>query len=129
MAKKVGYEVTATKPVCVDFPDGRVVSFRPGTRFEAHPTNASVRRLVKVQSVRTLGPFDAIPALPVKLGAPRQVTKVLNARDKVAQARKKALAKLAASKARPAPQKLDPIDLGALTQPSALDEPPADNQG
>lgn len=117
MAKHVGFEVTARKPVCVDFPDGRVVSFRPGMRFKAHPTNASVRRLIKVREIRQLGPYEAVPSLPVKLGAPREVQNVLKAREQVAAARKAALTKLKATKAAPLEEKV--LDLGSVNQPTS----------
>jgi hypothetical protein len=105
MAKKVGYEVIARRPVCVDFRDGRVVSFRPGQRFEAERTNSSVMRLERVKDVRRLGPMEAVPPLPVKLGAPRRVQAVLKARAQVAAARKAALARFEAS--RQAPPKIE----------------------
>ena len=101
MAKKVGFEVITQRPVCVDFRDGRVVSFRPGQRFEASKTNLSVMRLVRNKEVRILGPYERVPALPVKLGAPRAVRNVLKAREQVAAAKKAAQAKLAASKKAP----------------------------
>ena len=105
MAKQVGYEVTAQRPVCVDFPDGRSVSFRPGMRFTAHPANASVTRLLRVREIRPLGAREAVPALPVKLGASPKVQKILNTRAQIAQARRvaeaKAKAKARASSAPP----------------------------
>ena len=115
MAKKVGYEVTAQKPVCVDFPDGRVVSFRPGTRFEAHPTNASVRRLLRVREIRQLGAMERVPPLPVKLGAPKSVRDVLTARSQLARAKKLAQARLMAS--RKSGSTREHVDLGALNRP------------
>ena len=117
MAKKTGYEVTAQKPVCVDFPDGRVVSFRPGTRFEAHPTNASVRRLLRVREIRVLSPMEKVPVLPVKLGAPKKVRAILESRNKLARAKQLAQAKLRASrKSGPA---VETVDLGALNRPKS----------
>ena len=101
MAKKVGYEVIAQRPVCVDFLDGRVVSFRPGQRFEATKTNQTVNRLVRTRDLRVLEPFETIPALPVKLGAPRRVQDVLKARAEVEQARLAAQAKQIASRLAP----------------------------
>ena len=90
MAKQVGYEVTAMRPVCVDFPDGRVVSFRPGMRFIAHPANSSVIRLLRIRDVRQLSALDNVPVLPVKLGAPHKIQNILKTRAEVAQARRKA---------------------------------------
>ena len=105
MAKQVGFEVIAQRPVCVDFRDGRSVSFRPGQRFTATKTNTSVMRLVRTREIRALGPFEPVPALPIKLGAPRRVQNVLKARAQVEQAKKAAQAKLAAS--RQAPPKIE----------------------
>lgn len=121
MAKKVGYEVTALKAVCVDFPDGRVVSFQPGTRFTAHPTNTSVRRLARSNEIRKLGPYEAVPPLPVKLGAPHKVQNVLLARKQVEQARKAAEAK--AKRLAAQPQQPTNVNLGALHQPRTLSDP------
>jgi len=109
MAKKIGLEVVSTKPVCVDFLDGRTVSFRPGQRFEAEVTNSSVMRLLRTREVRKLSAFEAIPSMPVKLGAPKRVQNVLKARAKVESAKRAAAAKLATSKA--APPSIEEIDL------------------
>ncbi|MDX1486858.1 MAG: hypothetical protein R3268_01560 [Acidiferrobacterales bacterium] len=118
MAKMVGYEVTGVKPVCVDFPDGRAVSFRPGMRFTAHPTNASVRRLERVRQVRRLGAYEKVPELPVKLGAPKEVRSVLETRKKMAAARRLAETKRTAErKVAKTPDKMEPIDLSALNKP------------
>lgn len=105
MAKKIGYEVIAQRPVCVDFRDGRVVSFRPGQRFEVERTNATALRLERNKDVRRLGPREVIPTLPVKLGAPRNVQAVLAARSQVETAKKAALARFEAS--RQAPPKIE----------------------
>jgi len=116
MAKITGYEVTATRPVSVDFPDGRAVSFRPGMRFTAHPTNVSVRRLLSTQDVRQLGPHEAVPPLPVKLGASRELQAVLKSRAEVATAQKAAAAKTAASKT--APPTVETVNLGSTKKKS-----------
>lgn len=115
MAKMTGYEVVAQKPVCVDFPDGRAVSFPPGTRFEAHPTNSAVRRLLRIRDIRQLGPMERVPALPVKLGSTKEVRSVLKARQQVAEARR--LAELKAKRAAAAKQQPEAVDLSALNQP------------
>lgn len=137
MAKLAGFEVTGVKPVCIDFPDGRVVSFRPGMRFQAHPTNASVRRLMSVREVRALGPFEPVPALPVKLGAPKSVRNTLETRKKLAAARRLAEQRLKKQKQRApkatTPDQMKPVDLSALNQPkrkqksSLADDLSADN--
>ena len=115
MAKITGYEVTARRAVCIDFSDGRAVSFRPGMRFEAHPTNASVRRLLSVREIRQLGPLERVPPLPPKLGAPKRVTNILKARREMKQAKKLAEAKLKAS--RGGASAPETVDLGALNRP------------
>ena len=99
--KKVGYEVTARKPVCVDFADGRSISYRPGMRFKATPSNSSVVRLLRVREVRKLAANEPVPALPIKLGTPRKNRAIMQARKEIEQAKRQALAKLAASKAAP----------------------------
>ena len=118
MAKQVGYEVTAMRPVCVDFPDGRAVSFRPGMRFTAHPSNSSVVRLLRVREIRPLGAREAVPALPVKLGAPHKVQKILNTRAQVATARRLAEAK-AKAKARSVSAPPTVVNLAAPLKKSA----------
>ena len=103
--KQFGFEVVATKPVCVDFRDGRAVSFRPGQRFTAALTNPSIQRLLRVQEIRQLGDREAVPPLPPKLGAPQRVQNIMTARAEVQEARRLAEAKLAAS--RKAPPKIE----------------------
>jgi len=99
--KKHGYEVTGTRPVCVDFPDGRAVSYRPGMRFRASPHNASVRRLVRTKAVRQLGPHEPVPVQVVKLGTPHKEAQILATRKKIAAAKNLAQMKLEASKKAP----------------------------
>lgn len=92
--KKVGFEVGARRAVCVDFPDGRVVSFPPGTRFEADPSNPSIVRLLRVGEIRRLDPREPLPPLPPTLGAPLHVRNAVKARADIAatkQARKAAV--------------------------------------
>ena len=115
MAKMTGYEVIAQKPVCVDFPDGRAVSFPPGMRFEAHPTNSAVRRLLKIRDIRQLGPMERVPQLPVKLGATKDVRSILKSRRDMAEARR--LAELKAKRSASAKQEPEAVDLSALNQP------------
>lgn len=104
MASVVAYEVIAPRPVCVDFEDGRVVSFTPGMRFRSHPTNKSVRRLVKVQELRQLSPYEAVPALPIQLGASHRVRNILENRKRLEDKKKVRPAKAV-------------IDLGSLHKP------------
>jgi len=113
MAKKIGYEVTGTKPVCVDFLDGRSISFRPGQRFEAAVTNTSVQRLVRVHEVRKLNANEVIPPLPPKLGASRRVQNIMQHRADVEAAKLAARAKAIASK-KALPQPEPEVDLGSL---------------
>lgn len=127
MAKLAGYEVTGSKPVCVDFSDGRTVSFRPGMRFHAHPTNASVRRLLRVREVRELGPYEAVPALPVKLGASMSVRNTLETRQKMAQARRRAQLMRNVAKKATTPDRMEPVDLSALNQPKRKESSRADD--
>lgn len=101
MAKQVGYEVTAQRPVCVDFRDGRVVSFRPGARFEAEVSNASVQRLLRNKDVRVLSATESVPVSSVKLGAPPRLREVVKVRSELEKARQAAIARLAASKEAP----------------------------
>lgn len=101
MAKQVGYEVTAQRPVCVDFRDGRSVSFRPGQRFEAEVSNVSVQRLLRNKDVRVLSASEAVPATPVKIGALPRVQAVVKVRNEVEKARQAAIARLAATKEAP----------------------------
>lgn len=101
MAKHVGYEVTGSRPVCVDYQDGRTVSYRPGQRFEAAASNVSVQRLLRVKEVRVLGANELVPALPVMLGAPRRVQEVVRAREELAAAQQAAVAKMAQSRRAP----------------------------
>ncbi len=121
MAKQAGYEVTAQRPVCVDFPDGRAVSFRPGMRFTAHASNASVARLVRIREVRLLGANEGVPALPVKLGAPLKVQNILKTRAQVANARRIAEAK-AQSRARAVSAPPPAVNLAAPIKKSAPSE-------
>lgn len=123
MAKKVGFEVVSTKPVCVDFRDGRSISFRPGQRFEATVTNSSVARLLRTRSVRKLGPFEQVPPTPVKLGAPKRVQNILRRRAEIEKARKAAIAKMESSKkAPPTPEPI--IDLASPIKKMAFKPKP-----
>jgi hypothetical protein len=101
MAKQVGYEVVAQRPVCVDFRDGRVVSFRPGHRFEAEVSNVSVQRLLRNKDVRVLSASEAVPATPIKIGTPPRLQELQKVRAEVEKARLASIARLAASKAAP----------------------------
>jgi hypothetical protein len=117
--KKVGYEVTARRPVCVDFEDGRSISFRPGMRFKAIPSNPAVVRLLRVREIRKLAPYEPVPVPAIKLGLPHKQKAILQARQKIEQAKREAQAKMAASKAAPPkieeakpvpPKKIQPKD-------------------
>jgi hypothetical protein len=128
MAKQVGYEVTAQRPVCVDFRDGRVVSYRPGSRFEAEVSNVSVQRLLRNKDVRVLSAMESVPVTAVKLGAPPREQAVVKVRNEVERARQDAIARLAASqnappvievaKPAPAPMKKKPKKPESLTDVS-----------
>jgi hypothetical protein len=99
--RKAGYEVIATRPVCVDFRDGRSISFRPGMRFESIPSNPAVVRLLRVGEIRKLGTMERVPPLPVGFGAPRKKQAIMSARREVEAARIAAEQKMRASKAAP----------------------------
>jgi len=105
--KKQGYEVVAQKPVCVDFSDGRAISFRPGHRFEADVHNTSVQRLLKVGEIRALSPREMVPVMPVTLGRAPAEAQILKTRASLAEQKRvsdalaEASAKMAASKAAP----------------------------
>jgi len=105
MAKRIGFEVVATRPVCVDYRDGRAISYRPGHRFEATMLNSSVQRLLRGGEIRKLGPFERVPPMPVGLGKPKRVQSIMKARAEVAQAKRAATARLEAS--RKAPPKIE----------------------
>lgn len=70
--KKQGYVVTSRHPVCIDFPDGRAVNYPRGSRFVAHPLNASVQRALRRNDLRLVGANEP-PVKEVKLGLPPKV--------------------------------------------------------
>jgi hypothetical protein len=92
--KKVGYEVTARRPVCVDFEDGRSISFRPGMRFKAIPSNPAVVRLLRVREIRKLAPYEPVPVPAIKLGLPHKQKAILQARQKIEQLVRRLLPRL-----------------------------------
>ena len=46
------YQVVSRSAVTVEFPDGNAVSYPPGFSFQAQPGNASLMRLMRINSVR-----------------------------------------------------------------------------
>jgi len=88
--KKQGYQVTSRHPICIDFPDGRAVNYPRGERFVAHPMNASVRRALRRNDLRVVGPMEA-PVKEVKLGmAPGRESRLKFNQDKRLQDRARA---------------------------------------
>lgn len=64
---KTGYQVISMTAVCVDFDDGRSVSFPKGATFYADSNNAQVRRLVRNNDIRELSRGEQAPK-PVVVG-------------------------------------------------------------
>ncbi len=77
MKRDQTYQVVSRAAVTVEFPNGNVVSYPAGFMFKAHPTNASVARLVRQNMIRMVTPREvpnfaiddksmlkAIPAVP-----------------------------------------------------------------
>jgi hypothetical protein len=65
---KTGYQVISMSAVCVDFDDGRSVSFPKGDSFFADSNNTQVRRLLRTGSIRVLtaqerAPKEIVPGL------------------------------------------------------------------
>lgn len=120
MAKLVGYEVIARKPVCVDFPDGRVVSYKPGMRFTAHATNTSVRRLVSIRELRELGSFETMPVTPAYLGEPKDVRSILEAKQKLNELKRQAEVRRARESKITSPKDMEPVDLSAINRPRRI---------
>ena len=99
--KKQGYEVTGRRPVCVDFQDKRSVSFAPGMRFEAHPSNPGVVRGLRARVLRKLGLREVVPPQVVKLGVSPRLRRKLAAQAQIDAARASAQAKMRVSKDAP----------------------------
>lgn len=99
--KKQGYEVIGRRPVSIDFKDKRTVSYRPGMRFQAHPSNQCVVRLLRANEIRQLGPREVVPPQRVVLGAAPRLKRKLDAQGKIEAARAAAEAKMRATKAAP----------------------------
>jgi hypothetical protein len=58
---KTGYQVISTSAVCVDFDDGRSVSFPKGDLFYADSNSVQVRRLLRNSAIRELTRFEQAP--------------------------------------------------------------------
>mgnify|MGYP003394252074 CR=1 FL=1 len=48
------YQVVGKSAVTVDFPDGNSINYPAGSVFKAEPSNSSVIRLVRINSVREM---------------------------------------------------------------------------
>jgi len=109
--KKQGYQVIGRQPVCIDFADGRTVSFRPGKRFEAHPTNKSVVRAMRGNSLRQLAANER-GTEPVTLGMDPHRASTIGYRNQLAQNKVAAAAKakegVHRATPKPAPKKSKP---------------------
>lgn len=117
MAKHTGFEVLGLKPACVEFPDGRSVSFPPGTRFEAQLDFPCIRRLLKVKAIRQLNAFERVPELPEKIGAPKDVRNIIEARRRADKMKKERVLKQR-TESFSKPEK-PIVDLGALHAPKS----------
>jgi hypothetical protein len=97
---KHGYQVISMSAVCVDFDDGRSVSFPKGASFFADSNNLQVQRLLRGNAVRELTVFEQ---------KPKEVVVGLSAADEslmtAHKARKQALRDAAAKPATPMTQK------------------------
>ena len=58
MKRDQTYQVVSRAAVTVEFPNGNVVSYPAGFMFQAHPTNASVSRLLRQNLIRAVTPRE-----------------------------------------------------------------------
>jgi len=58
MKRDQTYQVVSRAAVTVEFPNGNVVSYPTGFMFQAHPTNASVARLLRQNLIRPVTPRE-----------------------------------------------------------------------
>lgn len=58
MKRDQTYQVVSRSAVTVEFPNGNVVSYPSGASFQAHPTTASVVRLLRINSIREVSPRE-----------------------------------------------------------------------
>lgn len=58
MKRDQTYQVVSRGAVTVEFPNGNVVSYPTGFMFQAHPTNASVSRLLRQNLIRMVTPRE-----------------------------------------------------------------------
>ena len=58
MKRDQTYQVVSRAAVTVEFPNGNVVSYPAGFMFKAHPTNASVSRLMRQNLIRMVTPRE-----------------------------------------------------------------------
>lgn len=58
MKRDQTYQVVSRAAVTVEFPNGNVVSYPTGFMFQAHPTNASVTRLLRQNLIRLVTPRE-----------------------------------------------------------------------
>lgn len=52
MKRDQTYQVVSRSAVTVEFPNGNVVSYPSGSSFQAHPSSASIVRLLRINAIR-----------------------------------------------------------------------------
>ena len=68
MKRDQTYQVVARSAVTVEFANGNVVSYPAGFMFTAHPTNTSVTRLLRNNSIRKVTDRE-VPTFAKKIDA------------------------------------------------------------
>lgn len=58
MKRDQTYQVVSRSAVTVEFPNGNVVNYPPGSSFQAHPATASVVRLLRINAIREVTPRE-----------------------------------------------------------------------
>jgi hypothetical protein len=75
---KTAYQVISVNAVCVDYDDGRSISYPKGTTFHADSNAPQVRRLLRNNDIRALSRSEQQPK-PVKLGLSQADASLLKA--------------------------------------------------
>jgi hypothetical protein len=95
MKRDQTYQVVSRSAVTVEFTNGNVVSYPSGFMFQAHPTNASVSRLLRQNLIRSVTPRE-VPRFAVDTQSnakaaptPKVALSPLQAATKVARKSKK----------------------------------------
>lgn len=58
MKRDQTYQVVSRTAVMVEFPNGNVVNYPSGSSFQAHPTSASIVRLLRNNAIREVTPRE-----------------------------------------------------------------------